>query len=64
MKKTVFLTGGTGNMGWAGFKELHARRDLFNIRLLARDSKKNRKLLKPYIDDPCVTIIWGDLMRY
>ena len=64
MKKTVFLTGGTGNMGWAGFMELYSRRERFNIRLLARDSKKNRKLLKPYMDDPCVTVVWGDLMRY
>ena len=32
-KKTVFLTGATGNMGWAGFKELHARKDRFDIRL-------------------------------
>ncbi len=64
MKKTVFMTGGTGNMGWAGFKELYARRDRFNIRLLARDSKKNRKLLKPYLGDPSVTVVWGDLMCY
>ena len=63
-KKTVFLTGGTGNMGWAGFQELYARRERFNIRLLARDSKKNRKLLNPYAGDPSVTVIWGDLMRY
>ena len=64
MKKTVFMTGGTGNMGWAGFKELYARRDRFDIRLLARDSKKNRKLLRPYLDDPSVTVVWGDLMCY
>ena len=43
MIKTVFLTGATGNMGWAGFKELYARRDEFNIRILARKSKKNIK---------------------
>jgi nucleoside-diphosphate-sugar epimerase len=64
MKKTVFITGATGNMGWAGFQELHARADRFNIRLLARDSKKNRKQLKPYLDDPSVEIVWGDLMSY
>ena len=64
MKKTVFLTGATGNMGWAGFKELYARRERFDIRILARDSKKNRKLLAPYADDPSVCIVWGDLMNY
>jgi nucleoside-diphosphate-sugar epimerase len=63
-KKTVFMTGGTGNMGWAGFKELYARKERFNIRLLARDSRKNRKLLSQYIQDPAVTVIWGDMMSY
>ncbi len=63
-KKTVFLTGGTGNMGWAGFRELYERRDRFNIRLLARDSSKNRKLLGKYLSDPSVTVVWGDLTCY
>ena len=63
MKKTVFLTGGTGNMGWAGFQELY-RKGKFNIRLLARDSKKNRKLLAPYLSDPSIAIVWGDLTKY
>ena len=62
-KKTVFLTGGTGNMGWAGFQELYKKGKL-NIRLLARDSKKNRKLLDPYSSDPSVTVVWGDLTKY
>jgi nucleoside-diphosphate-sugar epimerase len=63
MNKTVFLTGGTGNMGWAGFQELLKRRR-FHIRLLARDSRKNRKKLSPYISNPYVTVIWGDLTCY
>ena len=62
-KKTVFLTGATGNMGWAGFQELY-KKGKFNIRLLARDSKKNRKKLKKYADDPSVKVVWGDLTRY
>ena len=45
MKKTVFLTGATGNMGWAGFLELYARKERFDIRILARRSKKNLKKL-------------------
>ena len=64
MKKTVFLTGGTGNMGWAGFQELYKRKERFDIRLLARDSKKNRKKLAAYLSDPAVRVIWGDLTRY
>lgn len=64
MKKTVFLTGATGNMGWAGFQELYKRKDRFDIRLLARDSDKNRKMLKMYLSDPSVTVVWGDLTCY
>ena len=63
-KKTIFLTGATGNMGWAGFKELYARKDRFDIRLLVRDSKKNRKKLAPYMADESVSVVWGDLTRY
>lgn len=63
MKKTVFLTGATGNMGWAGFQGLY-KKGKFNIRLLVRDSSKNHKMLDKYKDDPSVTVIWGDLTRY
>lgn len=62
-KKTIFLTGGTGNMGWAGFQEIY-KKGKFNIRLLARDSRKNHKLLDRYADDPSVTVVWGDLTCY
>lgn len=64
MKKTIFLTGATGHMGWAGFLELYARKERFDIRILVRDSKKNRKKLLPYAGDPSLRIIWGDLMVY
>lgn len=64
MKKNIFLTGGTGNMGWAGFQELYKRKDRFHIRLLARDSRKNHRMLDRYAEDPDVTVIWGDLTRY
>lgn len=63
-KKTIFLTGATGNMGWAGFQELYGRKDRFDITILARPSKKNRRLLRRYADDPSVRIVWGDLMNY
>ena len=63
-KKTVFLTGATGNMGWAGFMELYARKERFDIRILVRDSRKNRKKLAAYLSDPSLTVIWGDLMSY
>jgi len=63
MKKTVFITGATGNMGWYGFQEILKKKDRFDIRLLARKSKKNVKKLAPYMDDPAVTVIWGDLTK-
>lgn len=63
-KKRVFLTGATGNMGWAGFQELLSRSDRFDITLLVRPSKKNQKKLKKYIGHPAVKIVWGDLTSY
>ena len=37
-KKTVMLTGASGNMGFAGFKELYKMKDKFNTVLLLRKS--------------------------
>ena len=64
MKKTVFLTGGTGNMGWAAFQEMLKHPDKINIKLLARKSEKNKKLLAPYEFYSNVEIVWGDFMEY
>ena len=63
-KKTVFLTGATGNMGGAGLAELLKKTDLYNIRLLVRPSKVNKKKLAYLQGNPNVTIIWGDLTNY
>lgn len=63
-KKTVFLTGASGTMGLAGFHELYQRRDMYDIVVLLRDSKKNRKLFADYLNDPSVKIVWGDLTSY
>ena len=62
MKKTVFLTGATGNMGWAGLQELLKKNDQFNIVILARPSKKNKKKLAPLQDK--IKVVWGDLTKY
>ena len=61
-KTKVFITGGTGVMGFETVKEFSNRLDRFEIRLLARPSKKNRRLLKPYIRRG-MTVVWGDLMN-
>lgn len=39
-KKTVFLTGASGNMGYAGFKEIYKRKDKYNLVLLSEEAKR------------------------
>lgn len=51
-------------MGWYGFQEILKKKDRFDIRLLLRPSKKNKKKFAPYINDPAVTIVWGDLLKF
>ncbi|MBQ7541064.1 MAG: NAD(P)-dependent oxidoreductase [Clostridia bacterium] len=63
-KTTVALTGASGTMGFQGFLELYARKYRHNIVLLLRPSEKNRKQFMPYVNDPSVKIIWGDLTDY
>lgn len=62
-KKTVFLTGATGSMGFEAVKEFSKRLDRFNLILLARPSKRNRKKLAPYLELDGVEAVWGDLMN-
>lgn len=62
MKKTkVFMTGATGVMGSAGLKELMKYPQNYDITVLARDSKKNRKKLKAF-QEWGGKVIWGDLL--
>lgn len=63
-KRRVFLTGPTGIMGSATLRELAKRLDRFDITLLARDSKANRRKLAPYIGLQGVRVVWGDLLRF
>lgn len=61
--RKIFVTGATGVMGRATLKELMANRDAqqYDIMILARPSKRNRKMLAPYISKG-VKVIWGDLL--
>lgn len=59
MKKVVFLTGATGTMGFETLKKLLENQDELQTRVLARDSKKNREMLAPYLDR--IEVLWGDL---
>jgi nucleoside-diphosphate-sugar epimerase len=70
--KRVLLTGGSGSMGQAAFREILKKQDKFQPVLLIRPSKKNKKLFKDYIGPDKsraqkgsatvhngVTIVWG-----
>ena len=46
-KTTVFLTGATGTMGYAGMMEILKYPENYDLRILARPSKKNKELLTP-----------------
>lgn len=60
----VFITGSTGGMGFETLKQIIESEDLFDIILLARDSKKNRKMLRHFMKSPRVKVHWGDLINY
>ena len=62
MKTTVFLTGATGTMGYAGMQEIIRYPENYHLRILARPSEKNKKLLAPLLQQ--VEVIWGDLTKY
>lgn len=59
--KTIFLTGATGVMGRASLDAILERGDCI-VRLLVRDSKKNRRLMRRYLKRDDVVVIWGDLL--
>ena len=63
-KKTVFLTGASGNMGHEGFKQLLAKKDRFNIVVLVLPTEKDKKIMSVYENEPGVKIVWGDLTNY
>lgn len=63
-KQTVFITGATGNMGFESLKQMLEDMDKQNIIILAMDTKRDRDLLKDYMDKEGLTIRWGDLRNY
>lgn len=63
-RKRILLTGATGTMGEAGLREIHARKERFDLTLLVRPSRKNRKLMKSYTSCENINIVWGDLCNY
>lgn len=61
-KKTVFITGATGVMGYQTLLEFCKYPDEFDLRLLVRPGRKNYKKLKPFAGRDNVTVIYGNLL--
>jgi nucleoside-diphosphate-sugar epimerase len=62
VKKKILLTGASGTVGKEIFKELISRIEEFEISLLLRPSRKNKRHFKPW--KKIVNIIWGDIQNY
>jgi nucleoside-diphosphate-sugar epimerase len=65
-KKTIFLTGASGNMGGATLRELLQRSDRFRVKALVLPNHRNAPAmnLKRHADHPDLEIVWGDLTNY
>jgi nucleoside-diphosphate-sugar epimerase len=69
-KQTVLLTGASGSMGFETFKLLWEKGDRYDIVLLLRPSKKNKKQFRRYErearaggeDRGSLRIVWGDVL--
>ena len=59
--RKILITGATGGIGIDLLRQLKEGNQLDGVSVLARDSKKNRKLLAEYSDS--ISIFWGDLMN-
>lgn len=63
-RKTIFLTGATGNMGSATLAELAARADRFQIRALVRPEESGHQVVQQFTGNDAVEWVWGDLTSY
>ncbi len=61
--KRVFLTGATGTMGLAALKEL-LKVASFEIITLVMDTKRDRKIIEPYLQEKNLKVYYGDLTNY
>lgn len=61
MKKTVLMTGATGNMGQQSLKQMIGDLDKYNLVLLVQNNKREKDILLPYLETPGISVVWGDL---
>ena len=59
-RKKILLTGSSGTIGKEVFRELISR-NKYELSLLLRPSRKNKKLFKSYKEP--IDIIWGDILN-
>ena len=78
VKQVVFLPGASGSMGHQAFLKLWELREQYDIVLLQRPSKKNKKLFAPFekicgiksipgkgiVEGNGLKIVWGDATNY
>ncbi len=57
--KRILLTGATGSVGYEVLKQLYENKEGYELHLVARPSKKNKKLLSKFTKQ--VTVHYGDL---
>jgi nucleoside-diphosphate-sugar epimerase len=77
-KKKVLLTGASGSMGYAAFRELWKHKNRYDIVLLLLPNRAEKKLFKPFesemgirsirgkgiVENSGLKIAWGDLTDY
>ncbi|MEI6044202.1 MAG: NAD-dependent epimerase/dehydratase family protein [Chloroflexota bacterium] len=63
-KRTIFITGASGNMGFEGFKQLLQKRNSCKIVALILPTKKNKEKMSVFEKEPDVRLVWGDLTNY
>lgn len=62
-KKRVLLTGASGSMGGEAFKELLRRRSKYDIVILLRPTRQEKKDFKQYENQDGFRVVWGDLQN-
>ncbi len=63
-KKTIFLTGASGNMGGETLRQLLDRSDRFRVKALVLPSDAETPTIKRFQGHRNLEIVWGDLTRY
>jgi nucleoside-diphosphate-sugar epimerase len=63
-RKTVLLTGATGNMGREALRCLQLRPDAPRIRIFVHPDDRMRREARPIVRDSGAEVVWGDLACY